>query len=74
MASHLPSRSGWSEEPAQPSAAGPRRLRGAVWVIAALYIFCALVFTSWAEGWGENNPQAAAPPAAPQHSIHGAHG
>jgi hypothetical protein len=73
MASHLPSHSGWSEEPAQSSEAVRHGPRGAVWVIAALYIFCAFVFTSWAEGWGENNPQAAAPPA-PQHSIHGTHG
>jgi hypothetical protein len=73
MASFDAARSGWSEGPVQSSEAQPHRPRGAIWVIAALYVFCAVVLVSWAEGWGDNNPQTAAPPA-PQHSIHGTHG
>jgi hypothetical protein len=73
MASYLPPRADLSEGPAQSSEAKPQGPRGAGWIIAALYIFSALVLASWAGGWGESNPQAAAPPA-PQHSIHGTHG
>ncbi len=37
---------------------------GAGWLIAAVYIFSALVFAAYLEGWGEKNPHTASPPAA----------
>jgi hypothetical protein len=36
-------------------------------VIAAFYIFAAVVFTGWAEGWWQNNPHATAPQPGLQH-------
>jgi len=36
-----------------------------------LYLFCALVLTSWAEGWGEEDYHAAAPPAQHEHAPRG---
>jgi len=76
MTSDLLPRSGWAESEAQPGRAESQGPRGAGWVIAALYVFCAIVVASWFTGWGENSPQTAAPPPAQhqQHSTHGAHG
>jgi hypothetical protein len=65
MASDLLSQS------SQSASQGPR---GAGWVIAALYIFSAVVVFSWFSGWGDNSPQTAAPPVQHQHSTHGTQG
>lgn len=67
MTSHLLSQSGWDQAQATSERRGPR---GAVWVVAAVYLFSALVFASWIEGWGDNAPQTAAPPPQHQHSTH----
>ncbi len=51
-----------------------RRVRegapGAGWLVAGIYLFSALVFAAYLEGWGERNPHTAAPPAA-YRSTHG---
>lgn len=75
MASDFLPRSGWSESEAQPVESASQGPRGAGWVIAALYIFSAVVIVSWLGGWGENSPQTAAPPTTQhQHSTHGTQG
>ncbi len=56
------------ETQAQTGEVERRGPRGAVWVVVALYIFSALVLTSWAGGWGEENARASVPP--PQHPQH----
>jgi hypothetical protein len=71
MTSDLLPRSAWNQSDAQPGPAESQGPRGAGWVIAALYIFCAVVLASWFGGWGENSPQTAAPPAQ-HHSTHAA--
>jgi len=71
MASQFPSRSDWSAKQAQSGRAERSGPRGAGWVVAALYLFCALVLTSWAEGWGEEDYHAAAPPAQHEHAPRG---
>jgi len=68
MASQFLAQTGWSETQAQTGQAERRGPRGAVWIVVALYIFSALVLTSWAGGWGEENARASAPP--PQHPQH----
>lgn len=70
MSIHVLPRSGWNESEAQPGQSESRGPRGAVWVIAALYLFCALVFAGWLGGWDENGPRTADPPPQHQHSIH----
>ncbi len=51
-----------------------RRVRpcapGAGWLVVGIYVFSALIFTAYLEGWGERNAHTAAPPAA-HHSTHG---
>ncbi len=67
-------RSGWHESQARPGQSVSRGPRGAGWLVAALYVFCAVVFASWFGGWGENSPQTADPPPQHQHSTHATHG
>jgi len=75
MTSELLPRSAWNESDAQPGRSEHQGPRGARWVIAALYVFSAVVIASWWGGWGENNnsPQAATPPAQ-HHSTHNPQG
>jgi hypothetical protein len=74
MTSDLLPRSGWDESQAQSGGSEKRGPRGAGWVIAALYIFSAIVFATWFGPWGDDNRQVADPPQQHQHSIHGTQG
>jgi len=72
MASQISARSDWNErEAAQSEKRGPR---GAGWVIAALYVFSAVVVASWFGPWADDSAQTAAPPVQHQHSTHGTQG
>lgn len=44
---------------------------GARWFIACVYIFAAVVFVAWLQGWGEKNSTTAAGPAPSHHTIMG---
>jgi hypothetical protein len=74
MASQVSLRSDWRETPAQSGQVEKQGPRGAGWLIAALYIFSAVVFASWFAPWGADSAQTAAPPPQHQHSIHGPQG
>ena len=50
---------------------GGRGPRGRGWVIAAFYVFAAIVLTGWAEGWWQNSPHATAPQPGLQQTTHG---
>ena len=45
-----------------------RRVRqgapGAGWFLLIVYVFSAVVFTAWLEGWGEYHGRTATPPAS----------
>jgi len=73
MTSGLPPRSDGRERQARSGRPDLEKqgLRGAGWVLAAFYIFAAVVFTGWAEGWWQHTSHAAAPPAASQRASHG---
>jgi hypothetical protein len=65
----------WNASAAQSSQSEGRRARGAGWVIAALYVFCALVVVSWFGPWANNDrSETAAPPPQHQHSTHATQG
>jgi hypothetical protein len=69
MASQFSARSDWNQSETQAGQSGSRGPRGAVWVIAALYVFSAIVFASWFGPWADDSAQTAAPPAQHQHST-----
>jgi hypothetical protein len=74
MADQLSPQSDWGDRQAQSGRVDRPGPRGAGWVIAALYIFSAVVVVSWFTGWGDDRPQTAAPPVQHQHSTHGTQG
>jgi hypothetical protein len=55
-----------------------RRIRqgapGAGWFLVIVYVFSALVFTAWLEGWGENRGRTAAPPTSHRATTTGVDG
>lgn len=51
--------------------AGSSGPRGAVWVVAAFYLFAAAIFTSWMMDNGRSN-YASSAPAPIHHSMHDA--
>ena len=58
------------DQPVTITGSGPR---GAVWVVAAFYLFAAVIFTSWMMDNGRSNYASSAPAPAPaHHSIHDA--
>ena len=56
------------DQPVTITGSGPR---GAVWVVAAFYLFAAAIFTSWMMDNGRSN-YASSAPAPIHHSMHDA--